>query len=106
MPWRSDITDDRLKVDGAIPSPNIWKYPTVYEIENHAVDPEGVIEQLMRAERTRAGATVLDIGCGTGYHLPRFASEARRLVGVEPHHDLVTRAQPLPDHGVDVAHTR
>ena len=33
-----------------------------------------------------AGPDVLDLGCGTGFHLPRWARAARRsVVGVEPH---------------------
>ena len=27
---------------GAVPSPNIWNTPQVYELENRAVDPDGV----------------------------------------------------------------
>jgi ubiquinone/menaquinone biosynthesis C-methylase UbiE len=68
---------------------------------------------------------VLDIGCGTGYHLPRFAATAASVVGVEPHSDLVSLARrrtrhlahvevrqgtaqalPLPDASVDVVHAR
>ncbi|MGH3505456.1 MAG: class I SAM-dependent methyltransferase, partial [Nocardioidaceae bacterium] len=68
---------------------------------------------------------VLDVGCGTGYHLPRFAAEAERVVGVEPHQSLVTAARrrvagldrvtvlpgsaqalPLPDASVDIVHAR
>ena len=32
-----------------------------------------------------AGRVVLDLGCGTGFHLPRFAATAARVFGVEPH---------------------
>jgi predicted RNA methylase len=28
---------------------------------------------------------VLDLGCGSGFHLPRFATTARHVLGVEPH---------------------
>jgi SAM-dependent methyltransferase len=78
------------------------------------------------AERTSwADRVVLDLGCGSGFHLPRFAETAAAVVGVEPHPDLValarrrTRASsnveviagtaqqvPLPDASVDVAHVR
>jgi SAM-dependent methyltransferase len=97
----------------------------VYEIENRAVDPDRVIEQTMREVRPWAGADLLDIGCGTGFHLPRFAAEAARVVGVEPHADLLEAARrrcagtpnvtalrgtaqqlPVPTAGVDVAHAR
>jgi ubiquinone/menaquinone biosynthesis C-methylase UbiE len=72
-----------------------------------------------------AGRDVLDVGCGTGFHLPRFASEAATVTGVDPHPDLVALARrrtralpnvtvhhgtaqdlPLPDASVDVVHAR
>ncbi|WP_219467654.1 class I SAM-dependent methyltransferase [Nonomuraea rhizosphaerae] len=110
---------------GAVPSPNIWNTPQVYELENLAADPDGAADAAMRALRPWDGATVLDIGCGTGYHLPRFAAAAARVIGVEPHGDLVALARrrcaglpsvsvhaataqelPLPDASVDVAVAR
>ena len=36
---------------GARPSPNIWRFPEIYEIENRGVDPDGVIEDTMRTIR-------------------------------------------------------
>jgi len=108
-----------------IPSPNIWDSPEVYELENLGVDRAGVIETAMREVHDWAGRDVLDIGCGTGFHLPRFATTARTVVGVEPHRPLVVRARrrvaaipsvrvvqapaastTLPDATVDVAHAR
>ena len=72
-----------------------------------------------------AGKDVLDIGCGAGFHLPRFAASARTVIGVEPHPPLVRRARdrvaelpavrviaagaehlPLPDASVDLVHAR
>jgi SAM-dependent methyltransferase len=110
---------------GAQASPNIWRFPEVYEIENRAVDPDGVIEQTMRGIHTWAGADVVDIGCGTGFHLPRFAEDAARVFGVEPHGGLAAAARrrcrttphvtvaigtaqelPLPPASMDVAHAR
>lgn len=110
---------------GAQPSPNIWEHPHVYELENRAVDPDREIEAVMTAVRPWPGATILDLGCGSGFHLPRFAAQAARAVGVEPHGDLVRWARlrtrglpnaqvlagsaqsiPLPDSVVDVAHAR
>ncbi|MGW2146906.1 class I SAM-dependent methyltransferase [Nonomuraea bangladeshensis] len=110
---------------GAIPSPNIWNTPQVYEVENRAVDPERAADAAMRAVRSWEGATVLDIGCGTGYHLPGLAAVAARVIGVEPHGDLAALARrrcaalanvdvhaavaqdlPLPDASVDVAMAR
>ncbi len=111
--------------DGAIPSPNIWGSPQVYEIENRAVDRAGVILGLMWALAPWSGRDVLDIGCGTGFHLPVFAQEARTVTGVEPHGDLVAIARrrtrrlpgvtvlqasatslPLPAESVDLVHAR
>ncbi|MGR6913719.1 class I SAM-dependent methyltransferase [[Actinomadura] parvosata] len=110
---------------GAIPSPNIWNTPQIYELENRAVDPDGAADAAMRALRPWDGATVLDIGCGTGFHLPVLAREAARVIGVEPHGDLAALARrrcaglpgvsvhaaaaqdlPLPDASVDVAMAR
>lgn len=110
---------------GAIPSPNIWNAPQVYELENHAVDPEGAADEAMRGIRGWDGATLLDIGCGTGFHLPGYARAAARVIGVEPHGDLAALARrrcadlpgvevhtataqhlPLPDASVDVAVAR
>lgn len=112
-------------LDGAIPSPNIWGDPRTYELENLAVDPDRVIEAAMREVCDWAGGHVLDIGCGTGFHLPRFAADASRVTGVEPHTGLAAAARrrvrglagvtvregvaqrlPVPDASVDVAHAR
>ena len=108
-----------------MPSPNVWQHPATYELENHAVDRDGVLEQAMRARADWAGRVVLDVGCGTGYHLPRFAETAARVYGVEPHPGLLRLAArrtrslanvtllagtaqdvPLPDASVDVVHAR
>ncbi|GGF45404.1 hypothetical protein GCM10011519_19130 [Marmoricola endophyticus] len=73
--------------------------------------------------------TVLDLGCGSGFHLPRWADSAygraQSVIGVEPHGGLVAMARrrtagepridvrqgsatdlPLPDASVDVIHAR
>ena len=86
----------------------------------------------MREIADWSGRTLLDLGCGTGFHLPRWAAEpgaAARVVGVEPHPDLLALARrrtrrlaapdgvvellsgtaqriPLPDASVDVVHAR
>jgi len=117
----------RLRRPEIIPSPNIWRFPDVYELENHAVDPDGAIEAAMRSVREWAGLDVLDVGCGTGFHLPRFAATASSVVGVEPHPMLLARARkriaalglenvtvrpgraqalPLPHRSVDIAQAR
>jgi ubiquinone/menaquinone biosynthesis C-methylase UbiE len=111
--------------DGTRPSPNIWHHTSTYEVENRAVDPDGRLWAALLARVDWAGRDVLDIGCGTGFHLPRFATTARSVVGVEPHPDLVALARrrtralpsvtvhqgaaqalPLPEASVDVVHAR
>ncbi len=74
------------------PSPNIWGAPDVYEIENRGVDRAHVIETTMRRIADWTDRDVVDIGCGTGFHLPAFAREARSVVGVEPHPPLASLA--------------
>ena len=114
------------RVDGdVVESPNIWRWPDVYEAENAAQDATGELWAEVAARAPYDGADVVDVGCGDGYHLPRFADRARSVVGVEPHPPLVARAQarcaglpgvtaqlgraaalPLPDAGADVVHAR
>ncbi len=110
---------------GAIASPNIWKHTETYEVENRAVDPDGRLWSAMSERAPWAGCVVLDLGCGSGYHLPAFAETADSVVGVEPHPALLALAQrrtrslpnvrvlpgtaqqvPLPDASVDVVHAR
>jgi len=110
-----------------IPSPNIWESPDVYEIENRGVDPDGLIEAAMTGIHDWAGQVVLDVGCGSGFHLPRFAQTASIVLGIEPHEPLAILARqrvkelslanasvldgaaqelPLADSSVDVVHAR
>lgn len=108
-----------------MPSPNIWRYPEVYELENRAVDPGHTLATAIGSVADWSGRDVLDIGCGTGFHLPWWAGEARSVVGVEPHPSLAALARrrarrlvnvsvldgtaqelPVPAGSVDVAHAR
>jgi SAM-dependent methyltransferase len=110
---------------GVRPSPNIWNNPDVYEVENRGADRAGVIWVAMRQHADWAGRDVLDVGCGTGFHLPYFAESARSVTGVEPHQALAAIARrrvrrlptvsvltgvagdlPLPDASVDLVHAR
>lgn len=112
------------------PSPNIWDHPGVYEAESRGVDRAGVIDAAMRGIHDWADQTVVDVGCGTGFHLAGFAGTAARVVGVEPHLSTAARARkrvralepalrdrievlpgtaqdlPLPAATADVAHAR
>lgn len=108
-----------------IPSPNIWHHTATYELENRAADPDGALWSAMETVVDWADRDVLDLGCGTGFHLPRFAASARSVTGVEPHASLASRARrrtrslskvsvlegvaqriPLPPASVDVVHVR
>lgn len=110
---------------GARPSPNIWNNPATYELENHAFDRAGNLEQTIRSLADWSGRDVLDIGCGTGFHLPLFARTATTVTGVEPHADLLAIARrrtrrlsnvsvvpgiaselPVPPGSVDIVHAR
>jgi SAM-dependent methyltransferase len=110
-----------------IRSPNIWDTPDVYELENLASDRVGVIDTTIDSLHSLRGTDLVDIGCGTGFHLPRLAARGARVVGVEPHLPLVDRARarladagprtasvlagdaealPLADDSIDVVHAR
>lgn len=107
------------------PSPNIWRWPGVYEAENRAQDATGSLWAALREACDWHGADVVDVGCGDGFHLPHFALDARSVTGVEPHPPLVHRARarlrgvagvrvlqaeaerlPLPDASADLVHAR
>ena len=110
---------------GARRSPNVWDHPATYEVENRAVDPDGTLAAALRARADWSGRVVLDIGCGTGFHLPQFAATAATVIGVEPHpalaaiarrrtrrlgnvvvHEGTAQSLPLADASVDVVHAR
>jgi SAM-dependent methyltransferase len=104
------------------PAPNQGGRADLYEIENRAVDPAGLVLGAMRELAPWAGRTLVDLGCGSGYWLPGYAAEAATVIGVEPDPALVTRAAardprvrvlpgsaehiPLGDASADVVHAR
>lgn len=103
-------------------APNQAGRPGLYEVENAAADPDGRVLAAMRSLAPWQGKTLLDLGCGSGYWLPRYADEAAAAIGVEPDPDLCAMAAqrdprarvlpgsaehiPLADASVDVAHAR
>jgi SAM-dependent methyltransferase len=106
-------------------APNIGGHPGSYELENEAADRAGHVLDAMRAIAPWAGRTIVDLGCGTGYWLRRYAAEAARVIGVEPDPALRTTAEraaaglpaaevlagsaehlPLADASADVVHAR
>jgi ubiquinone/menaquinone biosynthesis C-methylase UbiE len=108
-----------------MPAPNIRDQPALYELENRALDPDGVVLAAMRALAPWSGLALVDLGCGSGFWLPGYAAEATTVIGVEPDPDLRTAASvrvaelanvtvlagsaehlPMPDASVDVVHAR
>jgi len=103
-------------------SPNQADDPELYDVENRAMDRDGVVLAAMRELAPWADRSLVDLGCGSGYWLAGYADEAGAVVGVEPDPTLLPLAQardgrarvvhgsaehvPLPDHSVDVVHAR
>jgi SAM-dependent methyltransferase len=125
----ADATPTRVSARSEFPdwrfAPNIGGHPDSYELENQAVDRAGHVLAAMRAIAPWTGRTVVDLGCGTGYWLRRYAGEAARVVGVEPDPALRPVAQraaealaatevlagsaehlPLADGSADIVHAR
>lgn len=73
------------KLPGVSPSPLIQDAPDAYELHNRALDPEGRILDAIGDVRSWDDAVVLDLGAGTGYHVPTFAAAAQHVIAVEPH---------------------
>jgi SAM-dependent methyltransferase len=119
----------RLAARAAFPdwrfAPNIGGHQDCYELENRALDQAGHVLAAMRASAPWADRTIVDLGCGTGYWLRRYAAEAARVIGIEP--DPILRAAassaagalprteilagsaeriPLADDSADVVHAR
>lgn len=106
-------------------APNIAGDPATYELENEAIARDGRLDAALHRIAPWDGCRLLDIGCGTGFWLPRYAEVARAVVGVEPDPDLVEAADrrtrstpdvqvhrgsaehlPLGDASVDIVHAR
>jgi SAM-dependent methyltransferase len=117
--------------DAALPgvhgAPNIQSAPEIYELENRAADPEGLIEAAMWRIAPWDGKVFLDLGAGTGFHLARWHSQAAHVFAIEPHAQSRLAAMrrvseqglvntsvlngsaertPLRDHAVDIVHAR
>ncbi len=71
-----------------MPAPNIRDSQPLYEIENQAIDPDGLVLAAMREFAPWAGRALVDLGCGTGFWLRHYAAEATTVTGVEPDPDL------------------
>lgn len=112
--------------DDFVPAPNQGDHSDLYEIENAAMDRDGMVLDRMQQIAPWAGRTIVDLGCGAGFWLPRYTAAAGRTIGVEPDERLIAAARkrvptgsgqlsvlhgsaehiPLPDASVDVVHAR
>ncbi|KAD3633122.1 methyltransferase domain-containing protein [Arthrobacter yangruifuii] len=97
-------------------------HPDLYESENRALDREGHVWAALVRLAPWEDRILLDLGCGTGFWLPRYAELAASVIGVEPDPELLAAARsrpggasvlhgsaehiPLPDNSVDVVHAR
>lgn len=104
------------------PAPNIRARPDLYELENRALDPDGAVLEAMRSVAPWQGKTLVDLGCGTGYRLPVYTSEAAAVIGVDPDMGLLEVAAdrdpravvvpgsaehlPFRDASIDIVHAR
>lgn len=104
-----------------IPSGNQAADPATYDIENAALDPEGVLWRALIDQAPWQGKTLVDLGCGSGWWLDRY-DNAGRVIGIEPDENLLANARersgaatimygsaesiPLDDESVDVIHAR
>lgn len=107
------------------PAPNIRDAPDLYELENRAIDHEGQLLAALREIAPWVGRDLADLGCGAGFWLPTYATDAATVIGVEPDPQLRDAAArrvtnvanasvvagsaehlPLPDASVDLIHAR
>ncbi|WP_238348488.1 class I SAM-dependent methyltransferase [Ornithinimicrobium pratense] len=95
--------------------------PALYEIENAAIDRRGLLWAALQRQGPWEGRVLLDLGCGSGFWLPRYEGAAE-VIGVEPDANLLDLARarpgrarvlhgsaehiPLADDSVDVVHAR
>lgn len=106
-------------------SANLAVDPDTYELENAAIERDGNLDRALAHLAPWSGLDLLDVGCGSGFWLPRYAETARSVIGVEPDPGLRERAVrrvarleatgvragsaehlPLEDDSVDVIHAR
>lgn len=86
------------ELDDWVRAPNIAGNIDTYELENQALARDGRLDTALRDVHDWSGQRLLDIGCGTGFWLPRYATEASHVVGVEPDEELVELAAHRTRH--------
>ena len=77
---------------GVHAAPNIQSAPDLYEMENIAADPENRLEAAMWSIAPWDAKIVLDLGAGTGFHVPRFHAKAAHVFVMEPHDESRLKA--------------
>lgn len=103
-------------------APNQGDRPDLYELENRAIDPDGLVLAAMTKLAPWSGRTLVDLGCGSGFWLPGYAEQAKAVIGIEPDGELLPLAAgrhprarvlpgsaehlPLADSSIDVVHAR
>lgn len=106
-------------------SGNVAADPETYERENEAIARDGHLDAALREITDPTGVDLLDVGTGTGFWLPRYASDASSVTGVEPDPALLQAAKnrvasienaeavagsaehlPMADATMDLVHAR
>lgn len=116
------LHDAEVTLPDFVRAPNQADDPELYDVENRAMDRDGLVLAAMHDLAPWAGRTLVDLGCGSGYWLAGYADEAAEVIGVEPDPSLLPWALargsgarivhgsaehiPLPDRSVDVVHAR
>lgn len=118
---RTVCQTEQVTLSDFIPAANQGADPELYELENQALDPDGVLWEQLEQAAPWEGRTLVDLGCGSGFWLPKYHS-AHQLIGVEPDESLLPLARarasqaevlhgsaedlPLEAESVDVVHAR
>lgn len=111
-----------IELSDFLKAPNQGDHPELYEIENAAIDREGTLFAALENLASWEAKTLLDLGCGTGFWLPKYRTLKGNVIGVEPDVRLLPQARardaqipvlhgsaehlPLEDSSVDVVHAR
>lgn len=85
-----------------VPAANQGQDPALYELENEAIDPSCVLWRQLRQAADWQDKVLVDLGCGSGFWLPKYA-DAAEVIGVEPDQRLLGPARAR-DPEIQVLH--